>query len=505
MMENIFNKIYKTSSLKQLDEYTIEHEPISSLDLMERAARTFADKLLKKFTVNSIFNIFAGPGNNGGDGFAVGRMLRQEGCGVVVYVVTSAKLTPDCETNRRRYLATGGTCIEIAPGQNLRLSDEGILIDALFGAGLNRPIEGWTADVICQMNESGQTKVALDIPSGLMGEDNTNNNGAIFRADYTFTFQFPKLAFMFADNFPYVGQFEVLDIHLHPTILKVIPSDWYYLTEKSIAACLPMPGKFAHKGTFGHALLVVGSYAMMGAAVLAGKGAIRSGTGLLTLHVPRALKELIHFSLPEALVETDQDEYCFSGITELNKYRAIGIGPGIGQNEKSVAGLRELLFCWQGKMVIDADALNILAAHPELLKKLPPDSVLTPHPGEWERLVGKSRNDFDRLNKLSTFASLYHVYVLLKGAHTVVATPEGKCYFNMTGNPGMAKGGAGDVLTGIITALLAGGLPTMEAALTGVYIHGVAGDLARDHFGIRGVRAGDIADMLGQAWKRLEK
>ena len=501
---NIFNKIYKAADVRLLDEYTIDSERISSLDLMERAASEVVKRVVKKNPNDRVFNILAGCGNNGGDGFAVARLLREAGFQVTVYAIQMGRMTPDCAVNRSRYLRVGGVCVDVFPEQDFVLAQNGILMDALLGVGLNRPVKGWLATVIARMNEFPGKKIAIDVPSGLMGEDNTGNDGAIFEADYTFTFQFPKLAFLLAGNSKYVGEFEVLDIGLHPEALRKVASNWYYLTEEAVAHVLPRLEKFAHKGDLGHALLVAGSQSMVGAAILAGGGAVRSGTGLLTLHVPRALKETMHLAVPEALVEVDRDESCFTGGECLDKYRAIGIGPGLGMDEKSRAGLFNLLTNCKGAMVLDADALNILAANPEWLSLLPTGAVLTPHPKEFERLVGKSQNDFDRLNKLSTFAGLYRVCVLLKGAHTVIATPTGDCYFNMTGNPGMAKGGSGDVLTGVITALLANGLEATEAALVGVYVHGMAGDLAEARFGQRGMRSGDLVDFLGQAWRRLE-
>ena len=503
MLKN--NKIFKTSDLQKLDKYTIENEPITSLDLMERAATVFTEKLLIFFPNNHIFNILTGVGNNGGDGYVVARLLHQKGRSVKVFGLhENHRLSPDCVINKERFIAIGGNYIEVKHPGDFRPDEDSVLIDAIFGDGLNRPVTGLPAEIIEQVNRLSHLVVAIDMPSGLMGEDNGKNNGAILKADYTFTFQFPKLAFMFPENASYLGHWEVLDIHLHPEILRDYPTTYYYLTEDVVASRLLIPDKFSHKGTLGNTLLIAGSYAMMGAAVLSAKGAIRSGTGLLSMHVPRKLKEVIHISVPEALVEEDQDDFCFSGVDRLSRFQAIGIGPGIGTSPITAEGIRQLLSSWKGKIVLDADALNLLAVDSDLIGLLPEGAVLTPHPKEFERLAGKSANDFDRLNKLSTFAHLHHVYVVLKGAHTVIATPESECYFNMTGNPGMAKGGAGDVLTGIIAALLASGHTPLDAAMIGVYAHGWAGDRAAEEQGMRGTRAGDIADQLGWVWKKME-
>ncbi len=504
-MKHKYTKIFKTSKLRELDEYTIENEPITSLNLMERAASSLTQKLLIFFSHSHIFNILAGAGNNAGDGYVVARLLTEKGLIVRVFdLCPGSQLSPDCAVNRERFVRNGGTCIEVEKVEDFMPDEGSVIIDAIFGAGLNRPVTGFLSEIIQKVNELPHRVVAIDIPSGLMGEDNRENDGAIVEADYTFTFQFPKLAFMFPENSKYVGRVEVLDIRLHPDILREQYSSWYYLTEEAVASRLLIPDKFSHKGTLGNTLLIAGSYSMMGAAVLAARGAIRSGTGLLTVHVPRSLKQTIHLAVPEALVEVDMNDHCFSGVDDLSRVQAVGVGPGLGTASLTREGMYRLLTEWKGKMVLDADALNLIAADADLLALVPRGAILTPHPKEFERLAGKSENDFDRLNKLSTFAGLHQLYVVLKGARTVIASPEGDCYFNMTGNPGMAKGGAGDVLTGMIAALLASGHEPLDAAVIGVYAHGKAGDLAAEEQGMRGVRAGDIADKLGLVWKMME-
>lgn len=504
-MKNEYMKIFKASEVSELDKYTIDYESITSLDLMERAACALTEKLLIFFSRDHIFNILAGCGNNAGDGYAVARLLNEMEMTVKVFDLCPEKqLSPDCAVNRELFIQDGGTCIEVEKVEDF-VPDEGcVIIDAIFGAGLNRPVTGFLGDIIRKVNALPHRVVAIDIPSGLFGEDNGKNDGAIVKADYTFTFQFPKLAFMFPENGKYVGRVEVLDIRLHPGILRERESPWYYLTGEAVASRLLVPDKFSHKGTLGNTLLIAGSPEMPGAAVLAARGAIRSGTGLLTVHVPSSLKQMIHVAVPEALVEVDRSDYSFSGVDDLRGVQAVGVGPGLGMAPAAREGVRQLLKEWKGKMVLDADALNLIAADADLLDLVPRGAILTPHPREFERLAGKSENDFDRLNKLSTFASLHQVYVVLKGACTVIASPEGNCYFNTTGNPGMAKGGAGDVLTGIIAALLASGHEPLDAAVIGVYAHGKAGDLAAEEQGMRGVRAGDIADKLGLVWKMME-
>ncbi|MDR2130890.1 MAG: NAD(P)H-hydrate dehydratase [Odoribacteraceae bacterium] len=498
-------KIFRAADVQTLDDYTVLHEPIAPIDLMERAARAFTDRLVALYPRVPRFNIVAGTGNNGGDGYAVGRLLLERGRGARLYAVhVSERFSPCCMINRERFLAAGGDVVEVCREEEFVPVGEGAWVDALFGTGLDRPVYGWVAGVIRRLNEGEGPVIAVDTPSGLMSEENRENDGAIVRATRTLTFQFPKLAFMLASNYRHVGRFEVLDIGLQPAILRDHPSRFYYVTPGAVAATLPPFDKFAHKGTLGHALLIAGSDRVAGAALLAARGVVRAGVGLLTVHVPRSLKEMMHVAVPEALVEVDKGG-CFTGVEMSSAYGAIGIGPGLGVSPDSALGLRRLLADRPGRLVMDADALNIVAREPAGVESLPAGAVLTPHVGEFDRLTGKAADDFERLNKLINFASRYRLYVVLKGAHTAVATPGGACYFNMSGNPGMAKGGTGDVLTGVLTALLASGLPVEDAVLAGVYVHGLAGDIAAAEHGERGLTSGDVADALGKAWRQCER
>ncbi|MBD9178882.1 MAG: NAD(P)H-hydrate dehydratase [Odoribacter splanchnicus] len=500
------NKIFRTSEIAGIDQYTIENEPVSSLDLMERASRAWTKYFQEKFANDREMAVVAGSGNNGGDGFAIARLLREQGWKVMVFrLVTGGKMSIDCETNYRRFLECGGVVTDVSDIGDFKPEYGCMLVDAIFGSGLNRKITGLAAEVIRKMNALGQRVVAVDIPSGLMGEDNSDNDpSVIVEADYTFTFQFPKLAFMLAENDRYVGEWSVLDIGLHPAVIADQPTSYYYMQFEDVADRLPRQQKFAHKGTNGRGLLVAGGYGMMGAAVLAAKAAVRSGVGLLYCHVPVAEKNVIHIAVPEALIDLDQSDGRFSGIHHTEKYDAVAIGPAIGKGPEMVEGVKQLLTDWKGTTIIDADALNILSEHRELLSLLHEGCILTPHVKEFERLTGKCRNDFERLNKLSTFASQYKVCVILKGAHTAIASAEGEICFNMSGNPGMAKGGAGDVLTGVLLGLAANGLPPLEVALVGVFAHGLSGDIAAKEWGMRGICAGILAEGMGKAWKKLE-
>lgn len=499
---NGLKKIIPACRVADADRYTIENEPITSLELMERAAGKWVEKAVEIFPGKVKVAVLAGKGNNGGDGYAIARLLREKGYEVVVYQLPGPRKSPECERNSRRW---EGKRVELVDAATFQPDPQAWIVDALFGTGLNRKVTGMAGELIRKVNKLQNPVIAVDMPSGLMGEDNSRNDReAIVQADYTLTFQFPKLAFMFPENEPFVGKWQELDIGLLPQGIAGVETDYYCLSEELIRSLLPRPSVFAHKGSNGHALLIAGSQYMMGAAVLAAKAAVRSGVGLLSCHVPQAGVAILQTALPEALIETDRSGCCFSSVEDMERYTAVGVGPAIGRNPLTVKALEELLLRWRGKMVLDADALNILAESRTLLRLLPVGSVLTPHPKEFERLAGKSGNDFERLNNLSNFAQQYRVVVLLKGAHTVIATPEGKCYFNTTGNPGMAKGGMGDVLTGVLLALLASGMEAREAAMVGVFAHGLAGDMVAEENGMRGTCAGAVAEAMGKAWKILE-
>lgn len=495
-------KIIPVKSMGRLDQYTLERESITSAGLMERAASKWVEKALEIFLEKKKIIVVAGGGNNGGDGYVIARLLQEKGWDVVVYQLPVVNYSQDCELNRQRWR---GERIDLMNIDDFQPEEDAWIVDALFGTGLNRSVTGLAGKLIRKMNGLSNKVIAVDVPSGLMGEDNSQNDPeTIVQADYTLTFQSPKLAFMLPENEQFVGKWWVLDIGLHPQGIEEIKTDYYCLSEELIRNLLPQPSVFSHKGSNGHGLLVAGAQGMMGAAVLAAKAAVRSGIGLLSCHVPLQGVEIMQIAVPDALIEADRSECSFTSFGDLTRYNAIGAGPAIGKEKATVQALHELLLHWKGKMVLDADALNILAENKEWLGLLSPACILTPHPKEFERLAGKSRNDFERLNNLSNFASHYQVIVILKGAHTVIATPDGKCYFNMAGNPGMAKGGMGDVLTGVILALLASGIEEREAAMIAVFAHGLAGDIAAQVNGMRGTCAGIVAGTMGKAWKILE-
>lgn len=500
-------KIFPTEKVKELDSYTIMNEPISSIDLVERAATAFVQEFCRHCSKQSRVVVFAGQGNNGADALAVARLLRDESYRVETFLFNPTEhLSPDCETNKQRLLATENVeFTEVTQDfEPPMLTEHDVVIDGLFGSGLSRPLTGGFAAVVRYINLSDAEVISIDIPSGLFGEDNHGNDTeAIIRADRTLTFGFPKLAFFFPENAGYVGEWKVLDIGIHPDIVSATPTQYVMVTEEDITGVFPPRERFSHKGTYGHALLVAGSKGKMGAALLAARSCLRSGCGLLTVHIPQRGEVMMQTAFPEAMVSFDQHADHFTSVPELSHYSAIGVGPGLGQHLESAAALERLLKTVGKPLVLDADALNIIASNNDLLNSIPPHSILTPHPKEFDRIAGESTGMEERLRKARSFASQHKLCVVLKGTYTAVCTPEGNVCFNSTGNPGMATAGSGDVLTGIILGLLAEGLVPETAAIAGVFLHGAAGDLAAASRSEESMIAGDITDMLGKAFKQI--
>ncbi|MCB9267341.1 MAG: NAD(P)H-hydrate dehydratase [Lewinellaceae bacterium] len=499
-------KIFTAEQIRQLDEYTIKNEPIPSINLMERAALAFTYWFTEKFPDTAIpINIFCGPGNNGGDGLAIARMLHHRFYDVVVYRCRIGSSTSeDFDVNLERLPGHGGVPVhEIEKGGALtELPEGGIIIDGIFGSGLNRPVEGFWAELLEHLNRQPATRVAIDIPSGLFADKPTE--GAVFLADFTFSFELPKFAFFFPENQHRVGQWFARSIGLHPQVIEDTQTPYYFADQSFVQTYLKKRHKYDHKGIFGHALLIMGSYGKMGAAVLSSRACLRSGAGLVSVHVPKCGYEIIQTAIPEAMVSVDRHQYLFSEAPEAGGYDAIGIGCGLGQKKVSRKALLEVLKNAERPMVIDADALNILGREKGWQKHIPKGSILTPHPKEFERLFGKAANGFERNERQIEKAQELGIHIVLKGAHTCIAAPDGNCFFNSTGNPGMATAGSGDVLTGIITGILAQGYEPLKAALLGVYLHGLAGDLAAQKCGQEAMIAGDITEQLGAAYKMLE-
>jgi hydroxyethylthiazole kinase-like uncharacterized protein yjeF len=496
-------KILTSKQTGEIDKFTIDHEPIASIDLMERAAHQVFKWISDHFPTSG-FNVFVCPGNNGGDALAVARMLINNGHSVRTCLYRSEKLSPDATSNLEKLKKMSGAVIKDLSKEELPEPSptNRIAIDGLFGSGLNRPLNEKASKIVHYINNTFARTISIDIPSGLFCEDNSGNTREnIIKASHTLTFQMPKLAFLFPENREQTGCWEVLPIGLNQQKIADTSTPWKITGKEQIRMMVPAPHQFAHKGTMGHALLIAGSYGKTGAALLASRACLNSGVGLLTTHVPHSAVSILQTAIPEAMMSVDRSDLMFTEHPDLSPFSAIGIGPGMGTRVNTQRALKEILQTGNDKkMVIDADGLNILSSNPDMLNLLPQNTILTPHPKEFERLAGPSDNDYQRLQNAIAFAKNHHIILILKGAFTAVISAEGKVCFNPTGNPGMATAGSGDTLTGIILGLLASGIAPFDAARLAVYIHGHAGDMAAKK-GMRGLIATDIIDHLQAAFK----
>jgi NAD(P)H-hydrate epimerase len=493
-----YMKIFPADQIRLWDQYTIQHEPITSVELMDRASGVFTSWLINGYPdTGRPVCIAVGPGNNGGDGLAVARMLHRAFYDVKVWICTFDAQPSDDFKIQRAALPEDVALIEGVS----EIEPEALIIDALFGSGLNRPLDGSRAEVIRMLNALPNEMVSIDLPSGLFADRHTT--GPCIEADRTFSFETPKLAFFFPENAPRVGAWSFGSIGLSQDFSVHTDTPWHYMTPGEARSLVQVRPVFSHKGIYGHALLLAGSYGKMGAAVLAARACVRSGVGLLTVHGPRCGYEIIQTAVPEAMYLADPEQDFWSAAVEPSLYTAIGVGPGIGTAAATAQALAFLLKQTTRPMVLDADALNLLAVHPDWWQHVPENSILTPHPKEFERLFGPSSDDYARHDLLRNQAIRHRVCIVLKGAFSAVASPDGSVYFNSTGNPGMATGGSGDVLTGILTGLLAQGYAPCKACRLGVYLHGLAGDLAAAAESEPGMTAGDIVEYLGKAWKQL--
>ena len=503
-------KIFTSTQIHELDKYTIEHEPITSLNLMERAAKALTRAIEEEWSNRTPVVVFAGPGNNGGDALAVARLLGEDGYQVNVFLFNiHNKLSADCASNKKRLIESkrAKQFTEVSVNFDPPQLEAGMLVvDGLFGSGLNKPLAGGFASLVKYINQSAAKVVSIDLPSGLMAEDNTYNISAnIIRADLTLTLQQKKLAMMLADNQIYLGRLKVLDIRLSPEFIQKTESKFSILEENDIRLLMKPRGDFAHKGTMGTALIIAGSYGMSGASVLATKACLRAGTGKVITHTPKRNYEIMQISVPEAVLQMDSEETIFSEPVDTDYYSAMGIGPGLGTNESTAIALIAQLRRSTCPTVVDADALNILASHRAWMQQLPKDIIFTPHPRELDRLAGNtSSNCMERLDKAIELAERLQGYIILKGHYSALCHPNGKVEFCSTGNSGMATAGSGDVLTGIITALLARGYKQADACRLGMHLHGLAGDLAAKDLGKESLIASDIIQYLPKAFLRME-
>ncbi len=524
-------KILSVKQIREADRYTIEKEPINSIDLMERAATRCFDWIKAHHHEGNSYYIFCGMGNNGGDGLAIARMMRNEGWEVLVYILKiSTQGSPDFETNLRRFNDLAPEAIKEITAEAIlpEIPKQAIIVDALFGTGLSRPLNGLALLLVRYLNTLSNIKISIDLPSGLFADESIIKVQAeAVKADYTLSFNPPKLCFMVAENDRWVGRWVRLDIGLHPDFINSAETPFYFTELSDLKTFYRRRRRFEHKGNYGHALLIAGSKSKAGAAILAAKGCLASGVGLLTVHSVPSVIQALNISLPEAMASIDRwyerafdisERYTTSAfpmqaessnlevignLPQLSSYSAIAAGPGLGTEEITAQMLKILIQEWKLPLVLDADALNILSENKTWLAFLPPRSILTPHPREFERLVGRAANDFERLEMARDFAFRYQVYVVLKGGVTAVISPYKKVYFNSSGNAGLATGGSGDVLTGILVGLLAQGYSPEDAARLGVWLHGAAADLALDEESMETLLPSRLPQFMAKAWKML--
>ncbi|MBV1888298.1 MAG: NAD(P)H-hydrate dehydratase [Urechidicola sp.] len=497
-------KILTAHQMYLADEATLKSEGITSLELMERTATLCFSWILNKFTNTSKkMYVFCGVGNNGGDGLVIARLLHQNGYNVHCFVVNFAKKrSAEFLTNCDRLIESGVSVSLIDKEEDFPVIDsDDVVIDAIFGIGLKRIVESFTSKLICAINNSDAYILSIDMPSGLFSD--SSNSTTVVNATHTLTFQNPKTAFFLPENEKHINSWELIDIGLDANFIKTLESKSKMIDERLAITLYKSRSKFSHKGSFGHSLIIGGSYGKIGAVTLASKAALKSGSGLVTAYIPKCGYEIVQTSIPEVMVEVDAEKQ-LEYFNYKSRPTVIGVGPGMGSSEKTIQGFSKFLQENKLPLVVDADGLNILSKQKELLRLLPVDTILTPHPKEFERLVGAWENDIQKIALLKEFSAKYKVIVVLKGAHTNIVKNE-KLYFNSTGNPALATAGSGDVLLGIITGLVAQNYSQLDAAILGVYLHGLTADLALSKTSIESFTASEIIENIGMAFMKIKK
>jgi NAD(P)H-hydrate epimerase len=502
-------KIFTTEQIREIDRKTIENEGIQSLQLIERVAEGVTCEVISRLRANMRIAIFAGPGNNGADALAVARMLCEQGYKPEVFLfnIGGERLSDDCQKCKEKLLeaAPDVDFTEVTKQFNRpHLSAQYIVVDGLFGIGLREPLNGGFRELVKYIQDSGAVVVAIDVPSGLFGDWNPNAvHRNMMHAHVTLSVQFPHLAFFMPENAEIVGEWKVMDIGLSANEIRRAAAPFYMIERQDVRRFLRPRPDFCSKADFGSTLLVAGSYGMMGAAILAARGALRAGAGKVTVYAPRCGYDAVQTAVPEAMFTAANSDISISDIKLRNDYSSIAIGPGIGTSDATINALETFLKSQKTPVLVDADALNCIARRQSLLHLLPVLSVITPHAGEFDRIFGPQPSAEARLIKAIEMARYHNILIVLKGHYTTIIRPDGKLYFNSSGNAAMATPGSGDVLTGVIAALMAQGYRPEVAALAGVYIHGVAGDMAAEAEGSYGVTAGDIAANIGRAIKHI--
>lgn len=498
-------KIFTVENIRSADQYTIQNEPISSVQLMERASSLCVEWIFSNCKHHTKFAIFCGNGNNGGDGFAIARMLYLKGFDIDVFIhKEQLKFSNEALINYNRSKDISGiSLIDLHDVSTYNFDEKTVIIDALFGTGLSRSPEGIFKTVIEVLNSKNNPKISIDIPSGLFADQMNDENSTIFKADHTLTFQFWKKSFLHHETGIFTGKVIVLDINLAKEFIENTATDNFVIDDEVAQNIFKIRQDFAHKGTYGKAIIVGGSYGKIGAVVLATRSALKIGSGLTFVLAPNCGYEILQTSVPEAMF-MDGGKKKTHQIQELEN-AVYGIGPGLGTEKETEKALLEFLENHQSPLILDADALNIISKDKSYLKLIPKRSIITPHPKEFERLFVKTENSFERLDLAKTKAKELGIYIVLKDHHTQVVTPEGAVFYNITGNSGLAKGGSGDILTGIITSLLAQKYSEEEAAILGVWLHGKAADLAAEKYSKEAMQPTDVIDEIGNVFLHLNK
>lgn len=500
-------KIYSAKQIHEADKATVEKENIPFYNLMERAGGYVYEWIHQRLQGQPVpIKVFCGIGNNGGDGLVIARLLEKNGYNVQTYIVNCSdkrsegflKAYEELKNASKKWpevLKEESDLPEINP--------QDLVVDAIFGIGLNRCPDDWVKKLFSTINNSKAYILAIDIPSGMYMDKGLEEDDIVIQSSFVLSFMSPKLPFFLPETGNYINMWDVIDIGVDPEYLANTDTDVELISKQEIQRMFKGRTKFSHKGMYGHSLIIGGSFGKMGAVTLATRAALRAGSGLVTAYVPQIGVPILQSSVPEAMVETDNfNGSVFEEIDFQTEATAIAIGPGMGTDEKTVTAMASFLKTQKTPLVIDADALNIIAKRPQLMEQVPDLSILTPHPGELERLIGKWKDDFDKLEKTAKFAKNHNVVIVIKGAHTITVY-DYKLFINTTGNPGLSTGGSGDVLTGVITGLLAQQYHPVESAIVGTYFHGMAADIAINQYGIEGLLAGDVVEFLGRAYMSL--
>ncbi|MBT2623370.1 NAD(P)H-hydrate dehydratase [Chryseobacterium sp. ISL-6] len=498
-------KIFTKEQIRECDQFTILNDHISSIKLMERAAQSCAHWISEHCKSHKKFVIFCGNGNNGGDGFAIARLLHTEGFDVDVFVSNpKSKFSDDAQVNFERLEGVSGISVKkFDEVDQYSFDHETLIIDALFGTGLSRVLDSEFKDLIDYLNTINTVKISIDVPSGLFADGISDDNSSVFKADYTLSFQFWKKSFLHPESGKFTGKVEVLNIDLNKDYITTAETSDFVIDDDLIKGVFKPRLEFSHKGTYGKVTIVAGSYGKMGAAVLSTTAALKTGAGLTFSLAPDCGYNILQTSCPEAMFIKGGDQYIDNFEIDENSF--CGIGPGIGTGEETQKSFLQFLKEHSKPLVLDADALNIISENKKNLKLIPQNTIITPHPKEFERLFGATENSFERLELARKKANEFHIYIVLKDHNAQIITPEGNVYYNITGNAGLAKGGSGDVLTGVLTSLLAQGYSEEEAAIFGVWLHGKAADYAAEKYSKESMLPTDLINEFGNVFERINK